>query len=845
MFLKYIHLVFPILVFIIFPAAAQETSNIRATHTDYHMTIDGVLDEAVWQDADVIEYFTQREPAEGSRATRNTEVRILFGADNVYVAAIMYDTPDEIENNLGRRDEYNRADWFLISFDSYFNRRTAYTFAVNAAGVQLDGQQGRIPTTTTSGVTRIEGLDTSWDAIWFSAVHITNEGWQAELRIPYSMLRFPGVEEQTWGVHILRRIPRLGETSEWPYIPRTERTNLVARYGRIEGIRHLKPRRNLQIRPYLLSGIDIHEHPDKPGKGTYNTRLDVGGDIKLGLGPNIMLDATINPDFGQVEADPAVLNLTAFETLYTEKRPFFVEGAEIFQFGIGRSSLFYTRRIGAREPIMGAAKVSGRSAGGLSFGLLGTSSGHNFDPAHNYGVARASQQIGQFSSAGGIITLYDSPQDKGSGWQSMTGGVDWDMRFGNNRYSFEGIAAFANRQSKIPDREDQRGFMGGLVMKKREGVIDGHVTLLVFSDRYNPNDIGWTSFEQNFYEAWSGLTYNINAGQPFGRFQRANIRLYHRQRYSYLQWWNMGDFFQVRTEWMTLNSQLIRFSSGFSEIIGGYDIWETRGLDRWARPWSVIFTGEFNTDDRRNWLVTTEGSFKQMGDGGNIIMLGARGNLDVGTRLSFSGSMKGDWERNNTAWASNESFRFTDNRWMIGNMSFAPKDLAASQYTALNDLGSLTPLLTGRPAYSPGHYYVPVFGERNSGSIDFTLRGAITFTNTLSFQLYSQLFMAKGKYGNHSYLLNPDQLLPLSEFPKEQDFAFQNLQSNFVMRWEYRPGSTLYLVWSHNRNARDELQPLVPSAHSPYDRPLGRQISDVFARFPHNSFMMKVSYAIF
>src|SRR5690606_7669297 len=133
-----------------------------------------------------------------------------------------------------------------------------------------------------------------------------------------------GVEEQTWGLHITRRIPRLGEVTEWPFIPRTERTNLVARYGQIEEINNLQPRRNLQFRPYLLSGIDIYENPASPGNPKYDTRLDMGGDVKVGLGPNIMLDATINPDFGQVEADPAVLNLTAFETLYTEKRPFFV-----------------------------------------------------------------------------------------------------------------------------------------------------------------------------------------------------------------------------------------------------------------------------------------------------------------------------------------------------------------------------------------------------------------------------------------------------------------------------------------------------------------------------------------
>ncbi len=845
MLLNSIRISIPLMLWSVIAVNAQQNHAIQATKTEHTVTIDGVLNEQDWANAEVIRHFVQREPAEGSQATRLTEIRILFGADNLYVGAEMFDTPDEIENTLGRRDEFNRADWLLVSFDSYFNRRTAYTFAINAAGVQLDGIQGRIPTTGASTNSRIEGLDTSWDAIWFSAVAITDKGWSAEMRIPYSMLRFPGVEEQTWGLHIARRIPRLGEVTEWPYIPRTERTNLVARYGQIQGIRNLEPRRNLQIRPYLLSALNIFESATAPGKADYSRRLDAGGDIKVGLGPNIMLDATVNPDFGQVEADPAVLNLTAFETLYTEKRPFFVEGAEIFQFGIGRSSLFYTRRIGARDPIIGATKVSGRSAGGLSFGLLGTSSGHDFRLTHNYGVARASQQIGSYSSAGGIVTLYQSPAETGSGWKSMTGGIDWDMRFGQNRYSFEGIAAFANREPLTAGREAQRGFMGGLIMKKREGIIDGHITLLVFSDRYNPNDIGWTSFEQNFYEAWSGLTYNINAGQPFGHFQRANIRFYHRQRYSYLQWWNMGDFFSLRSEWMTVNSQMIRFSSSLSEVIGGYDIWETRGLDRWARPHTLMFAGEFNTDERRNWMATPEGSLKLAEDGGKLFMLGLKGNLDVGTRFSFTGSVKSEWERGNTAWASNESFRRSEDGWLIGNRAASPGVLTHADYTPFSDGGILSSILSRRPEFSPGFHYVPVFGQRSSGYLDFTLRGAVTFTNTLSLQLYTQLFLAKGKYDDFSLLVDPDRLEPFVHYPKQIDFAYQNLHSNLVMRWEYRPGSTIFLVWSHGRKARDEANPLSPSVHSPYHRSISDQIGDVMGIFPNNSLMMKVSYAIF
>lgn len=826
----------------LYPVSGVEITTLTASYTSSTITVDGILDEEDWGKSDVTGNFIQLEPAEGIPSVRRTEVRVLFGKDNLYIGAVMYGTPDETEATLGRRDEYNRADWFMVSIDSYYNRRTAYTFAVNAAGVQLDGQQGGM---RTFGTGLFDGLDLSWDAIWFSSVRIKDSAWIAELRIPYSMLRFPDTEDQSWGIHFMRRIPLLGEISEWPHIPRSERTNLVARYGTISGISGIEPRRNIQFRPYMLTGIDIYEDIDRPGSGVYDTRLDIGGDIKVGLGTNIMLDATVNPDFGQVEADPAVLNLTAFETFFTEKRPFFIEGADIFQFGIGMSRLFYTRRIGAREPIIGAAKISGRSAGGLSFGLLGTAAGHSFRPSHNYGVLRASQQIGSYSSAGGIITAYRSPPEKGIGWQSMTGGVDWDLRLAGNRYSLEGIAAFADRQPLIPGTDAETGFMSGLTFRKREGTVDYHVTLLAFSDQYNPNDLGWTSFEQNFYEAWSGLNYRIRGGQPFGPFQRANIRVFNRQRYSYLEWWNMGDYMQVRSEWMTRGFRMIRANAAFSEILGGYDIWETRGLGRWARPYHIQLTGEYNSDERKNRKISPSGRYRFYGDGGQELGLGITGIWDIGTRFSFSAFIEGEWERSVTAWASNESFIRQNGEWYTGVISAPPDMLDPDHLIFLGEGSGLEQIFERAVAVAPGQYYLPVFGERDTRSLDLTVRGSLTFTADISVQLYTQMFVAGGRYNNFSILTAPDDLVRFDPFPKRNEFLYNNLQSNLVFRWEYRPGSTVYLVWSHGRRKRDEMNPLAPWGPSYYDKNPGRQLGEVFEIFPHNTVMVKINYAIF
>ncbi len=833
--------------FMPFTAICQNTSSIQARLTDLPVIIDGSLDEAAWQKAEPVSGFFQIEPNEGQPSSRKTEVRVLFGQDDLYIGAVMYDNPGDIENNLGRRDEYNRADWFMVSIDSYFHKKTAYTFAVNAAGVQLDGMQDDNQRLSIRGRNPMlpAGLDVSWNAIWFSAVRITDEGWTAEFRIPYSMLRFPESESQTWGIHFTRRIPRLGELSEWPHIPRTERSNMVARYGQIRYIENIKPARNIQIRPYALSGLNVSENMLEPGRAYSTSRYDIGSDFKMGLGSNVMLDATFNPDFGQVEADPAVLNLTAFETFFAEQRPFFLEGADIFQFGIGNSRLFYTRRFGANEPIIGAAKLSGRSANGLSFGVMGTTSGSNFNPSHNYGVLRMSQQVSQYSSAGGILTAYQSPAKDGIGWKSMTGGVDWDMRFNDNRYSFEGITAFSNRQSLLPGRDDEKGFMSGLVLRKREGAIDGHFTLLLFSDRYNPNDIGWISFEQNWYQIWSNVTYKIRSGQPFGAFQRGNINLHYTRRYSYLEWYDMGSSQNLRTDLMTRNFRLIRVGTRFTDMFGGYDIWETRGLGIWAKPYNIQVTGEYNTDERRNWKITPQADYRMVGDGGSTYSTSLESIVNVGTRLSFLSRLKGEWEKSFTAWSSNESFMQTDGEWRIGIFSKSPDQLTTDDYTGFTGSEPLHDILAGVSQFAPGQYYVPVFGARDTRSLDLTLRSSLTFTSTFSVQLYTQLFLARGEYNDFSILVNPDQLVGFDTYPKRRDLNYSNLQSNLVMRWEYRPSSTIYLVWSHGRRKNDVMNPLAPLGEVQYERPINKQVGDLFNIFPNNSFMLKIDYAFY
>ncbi|NLN31819.1 MAG: hypothetical protein GX158_11435 [Bacteroidales bacterium] len=828
------------------PATADATASpITAVATVSPVTIDGYLDEPAWQDASLVSGFIQYEPLEGVESDFKTEVRILFGKDDLYIGAMLYDSGENIENNLGRRDEYNRADWFLVSIDSYYSGRTAFTFAVNAAGVQLDGLQddGRKVSSSEINPLLPPGLDVSWDAIWFSEVRVTGEGWTVEMRIPYNMLRYTRKDPQTWGIYFLRRIPNSGEVSEWPYIPRSRRNNLVSAYGGISGIRGIEPRRNIQVRPYMLAGLEISENENKPGTADYIFKYNAGGDIKIGIGPNVILDATIRPDFGQIEADPAVLNLTAFETLFPEKRPFFLEGADIYKFGIGFSRLYYSRRFGTDEPIIAAVKLSGRTRKDLSFGLLGVTAGQGFRPVNNYTLLRASQRIGNYSSAGGILTYYYSPAGKGRGWQSMTGGIDWDLRFKNNRFGFEGILAFSDRNSLVAGTDDQKGMMNSLVIRKRQGIIDGHVAFLMFTDQYNPNDMGWISFEQNWYQIWANGKYKIKGGKPFGRFQRGEIISDYSRRLSILEHYDMGSEFYIKPGFITNNFRQIKFGTTFYDLLGGYDIWETRGLGVWAKPRAVELSAEFSSDDRKNRKISPKVSVKRYDNKASEYVLELQGTVNSGTRLSLEAGIKGSWEDTKTAWASNETFMFDNNNWKIGNSSTSPDKLDEADFTVFDDNGILGGILAGADEYQPGIYYVPVFGTRDTRAIDFTMRGSLTFTSKFSTQLYTQFFFAKGKYDNFSILADPDNLLSFSMYPKKRDFSYKHLQSNFVARWEYRPGSAIYFVWTHSRNRDEESNPLSPRNDSVYRQSLGGQISELFRSFPGNSFTLKIDYA--
>ena len=806
---------------------------LTAAPVEGDIRLDGVLDEAAWQGAAVAGGFTQYSPDEGSPATQSTEVRVLYGSSALYISALMQDDdPSGIRRLLGRRDEFNQADWFIASIDSYYDRKTAYNFAVSAAGVQADGiYTGQRFGGGGGGF----GFETSWDAVWRSAVRHGPEGWTVEMRIPYTMLRFSDASVQRWGINFRRIIPRLGEIDDWVLIPRADRSSgTVAQYGILEGMTDIHNHRNFQVTPYSVASMHSEEG-DVAGQAVRSRVGDIGGDIKLGISTNITLDATINPDFGQVEADPAELNLSAFETFFRERRPFFTEGVQIFQFDLDRGgTLLYTRRIGARAPVLGAAKLSGRTGEGLSFGFFGASTGDHFSPDQHYGVGRMRQQLGELSNVGGMATFYTGI----GGHRSLAGGVDWDMRFRENRYRWNGQLSGARRDT---ENALEQGYALTASFDRQRSDWNWGMDLTVVSDDFNPNDVG--RMRRNNFMSFSGGTFHqVNGGQPFGPFRRASAFMYFGTGYSYDEFLHDGAGFFFRSDWTLLGYQELELGMRSDFMFGGYDIFETRGLDPRARPRELNLEMEYATDSRKKWRLEPAAELELYGDGGNALATGLEVAWAATSRLDLSLELAIEREFGLTEWASNEAFARVDGIWAIAETSGdSPDEVADWRELGLDPLG-IGALDSRAPWDEQGRLYVPVFGERDTRATDFTLRSSVTLTPKLSIQVYGQLFAARGSYDHFSLLQDRDSLIPVSGFPKLYDFAFSRFQTNTVLRWEYRPGSTLYLVWTQSRSGSQDLDPFDRLSRSPYDQRTGTQLTDTFDYFPTNVLLVKFSY---
>jgi hypothetical protein len=793
-----------ILVFLAGNAFSNEIQrkSFNAVYTSQAPKIDGRLDDTCYRACPCDSTFTQRYPDEGKLATEITEFRVLYDRANLYFTIRAYDSkPMEIIGHLVRRDEDSKSDWICIDLDPYLDRRSGFSFVINPAGVKMDGI-----------IFNNTDFDKSWDGVWDGAAKRDSLGWCAEFKIPFSILRFKHKPNLTFGLNIMRGIIRKMEADQWALIPMSE-PGWVSRAGNLTGIEDIAKPKYLELLPYEVTRVESKpKDPKTNPKGTdYSGRL--GGDLKYGVASNLTLDISVNPDFGQLEADPQVLNLTAYETFYPEKRPLFLEGSALFVTPI---QMFYSRRIGKAlyegetrfpvnentgavknfpdfAPILAAGKLTGK-AEKVSLGLLEGVTGEAYaildssgverqrlvEPLTNFFVLRSKIDIGS-SNVGFLGTAVSRNQSE----PGTTGGLDWIWRFAKNAYSFKGQFA-GSRAGLTGDREN--GF--GTVIKLNKEIGKYFLWTLnyeAYSPEFGVNDLGYLSRNNlRFGSLWAQVK---KVDRPFGPFQnwygnlivKRGLNFHHDELIHEM---NVNTSLGTRNWWT--------FGGGVGHTWQTYDDRATRGGSLVVNPASSHVSTWLNTDSRKPLCVKPNVSLWHSMDGSR------GGNTSFYTLLNF---------------ASNISLSFSPGySWSLNR---------AQWITNVDD--------NGDEIYD--HY---VFGELLSKTLDLTTRTDITFTPNLSFQLYGQPFLAVGHYERIKELLYPKsyEFVPYN-MSYSPDFNEKSLRGNAVLRWEYGPGSTLFLVWTQNR---------YNDLNNPGDFSPRRDLSTLLHTQSENVFVVKANY---
>ncbi len=816
--------------------AAPEAPAYRPSRAARAPQIDGRDDDAIWKTAQTIGDFKQFEPTEGADPSFATEARVAYDSRHLYVFVRSFDPrPDSILAVLQRRDAFALSDDMIIGVDSYHDRRTAYLFRLTAGGAMADGYMFN------------DGEeDWGWNAVWEGATRVDSLGWTAEYRIPLSQLRYVPSGDNTFGISIMRRIARKGERPVWPLIRRSK-TGFVSQYAEVPGFVGLTAPRRMELMPYTVGRYGYSPRGD--GSPRDAAKSQFGADLKLGLTSNVTLDAAINPDFGQVEADPGVLNLSAFEQFYAERRPFFLEGSGIFRYDIDCNDgdctgLFYSRRIGrspqlggrygdAASPqqstILGAAKVTGRLGNGLSIGLIDAvtnrmdgTEGRTIEPMTNYGVLRLQQDLrGGNSGVGLMLTNTSRRLDQ---WttdvlrdNAWTGGLDARHRFGGNKFqvsaqvagsrvggSAAAIAATQRSNVHLYQRSDAghlaydstrtslSGTMAQLSLDKQGGGITRFSTSAWYmTPGFEINDLG---FRTRSDEAGGSMWFALRPTKPFGIMRRGQV--------------NFNAYGTTNTDGMVIgnggnvnaNGQFKNFWNAYSgiginNVVTSYSDRDARGGPALRRPRSLQMWAGMDGDNRNAFTPSLNFFGGRRTDGlGSNWDVGVGGNLRLGSQLN--GSVRLGYGRN-----------IDDQQW-IGNFT----DDGVLSYT---------------------------FARLYQATSSITMRVNYTITPRLSFESYLQPFVSTGSYTNWRAMADGRaadvnaRFRPYTARGEPDGFRFGQLRTNNVVRWEYRPGSVLFFVWSQGRDTYTN-DPVLGGVQPGFDA--------LFSERPKNVFLVKASY---
>jgi hypothetical protein len=868
---------------------------LAATRTG-ELRIDGLIEESAWQVAPVASGFVQSQPDEGAPATHDTEVRLLFDDQAMYVAARMWDAPDSIEAGLTRRDEAGMTkDWFGIWIDPNHDRRTGYAFLTTAAGVQQD---------RTIHDDRV--FDQTWDAVWESAVALDSLGWTAEMRIPLAQIRFNARDDaQTWGVNFARRRVASNERSD--FAPqRRAFTSAVSDFATLEQVRIPSSPHLVEIRPYVLS--THHNGSAQEGDPFFDGNATIaraGADLRVGIGSSFMLNATANPDFGQVDADPAVINLTAFESFFQERRPFFVDDAQIFSFGLssGQNQLFYSRRIG-RSPrvgtqagasfvdvpeaatILGAAKLTGRTQGGFAMGALaavtdeeigtasfGPSRGlvtFGAEPRTAYGVLGAQQDFKRGDSyVRGVVTglRRDLPSDGAFDFltaHALGAGLRFEHQWNDRDWRFSGFLAGSHVRGRAPaliavqrasnhyfQRPDATRFavdssatsLTGVEWRlqlERTNALHwiGSAWVGEITEGFEVNDLGFSGAGERL-DGGVRLAYReLRPGRIFRDYTvsvGASSNFSHEALDRVRSWSSWREGYTAGSFTVGYDATLLNYKGGSVDLGWQPDLYSrsaTRGGPVMILPGNRSLAVSVNSDRRNEVNVGAGFSTYRVARGA-----GRGTSFDVSFNL-----------RPTTAIVVGLKPSFSTIR-------------DASQYVAS------TAVLPYAPTF--GRRYL--FGELERTTVALEARLDYSLTPHLTLQMYAQPLLSSGDYVRYKQLAAPRsyEFLTFTDgtasaggggltcsggticrdasgiqqvdfdgngsldytFP-DRDFNTRSFVGNAVLRWEYRPGSTIFLVWQRQQRGDARIG----------DFRFGRDLDALWAAPADNRFVVKMNY---
>ena len=829
--------------------------------------IDGRLDDDCWtRDGVWSGNYTQQMPEEGAAPSQETELKILYDDANIYVAIRAYDTePEKIDFRPAERDGFN-GDMVGLAFDSYHDQRTAFEFNLTASGGKIDL------------LLMNDRYDVNWNAVWDGKTALEDSAWTAEFRIPLSQLRYANRLEQEWGLHAWRWLSRNAEESQWALIPRDAPARL-SEIGTLTGLETKKKSRRLELLPYGLAMAERSEkEPGNPFAKGYDHRFSGGLDAKIGLTTDFTMDVTVNPDFGQVEADPSVLNLSAFEVFYEERRPFFLEGNNILSLDYSRSNqLFYSRRIGrtprhhpsleegeyASAPgntrIISAVKVTGKNRNGLSVGVMqsvtareiaeissqeGTSRYETVEPLTSYSVVRLQRDMNEANTiVGGMITatnrdLANQPHLNHIPGSAYTGGIDFRHQWKDKTYfvDFKGvfshvsgdstaITSLQHNSARYMQRPDfphlgvdssltsMAGTGGELsIGKAGNGRWRYELGLSTGSPKLELNDIGFLRYTDMISQRTS-LSYVITDPFSIFRYFSSSLRL--------SNYWNMGGHYtssrlsgsvmsQFANKWGSMLSLTRRFE--------GLQTRELRGGPALLKPGQWEYSAGLSSDNSKNIHFRFFFDSETSDDGiSSTFLYSPALTFRIGNSIEISSSARYSREKENLQYVTRKKMD-SDPRYIMGYL-----DRKTMSFTLRADYG-ITPELTiqyyGSPYLSTGIYddFKRITDSRAARYED-------------RFHTFSGQEIQLDPEGN-VYRIDENANGNTDYEFSNPDFNFRQFRSNLVARWEYRPGSILYLVWQHSRTGYDAVT----------DPSLANNMGHLWDIYPTDILMLKLNY---